>query len=176
MVNYFLPLRYIIHIYIRMKPSYSSLQLNTSMLQLKLSQRISSRNPVFLVIDDDPGYNEVCRIIIKKVFRDAEILTFQNPTEGLDFIGGMAPENYSDRQIVLFLDIHMHGSDGFAVLNSMMDQSPAMMNKIYIYMLSSSIEPRDMIRSLDYSITSGYISKPLTIELLEEFFVEPAAC
>lgn len=143
----------------------------TAMNQLRLSQRIDTRNPIFIVIDDDPGYHTVCKIILKKVFKKAEVHAFLDPTAGLNFIQEMSPDAYATRDIILFLDINMRGRDGFAVLNDLMDNSPSIMGYMYIYMLSSSIEPRDMIRSLNYSITSGYISKPLTVELLETFFL-----
>ena len=142
------------------------------MHQIKLNQKIVSNHPLFVVIDDDGAYNYICRITIRRVFKEGEVATFDDPEEGLQFILNQKAQSFGQREFILFLDINMPRLDGFDVLDRLVSSGHDILNHLRIYMLSSSIEPRDMIRSLSYPITSGYISKPLTIELLEEFFLE----
>lgn len=144
------------------------------MNQLKLNQKITTSTPLFIVIDDDKAYNYICRIMISKVFRQADIHAFENPEEGLEFIYSLNDSSHPlhARETVLFLDINMPGLNGFDVLDNLYNSGSEIAKRIYIYMVSSSIDPADAIRSLAYDITAGYICKPLTIEMIEDFFLE----
>ncbi|MBS3913526.1 MAG: response regulator [Bacteroidetes bacterium] len=140
------------------------------MKEIKVKEPLNPVNPLFIVMDDDVAYNHISRITIRKIFREADVQTFEKPAAGLEFIRNLNEAEYTNRDIVLLLDINMPLLNGFAVLDALKESFNPIIRKIKIYLVSSSIDPRDSLRSLAYEITSGYISKPLTLEILKDLF------
>lgn len=126
---------------------------------------------LFILIDDDPSNNIICSINIRKVFKHAEIVSFELPLEGLEYLLSLNEKLISDRNVVLLLDINMPILSGFDVLDQMQNAANKdLLYKIKTYILSSSIDPKDKEISDSYEITSGYIEKPITIEIIEKMF------
>ena len=122
----------------------------------------------FIVIDDDPINNTLCRLIIKKVAPQADIQTFNIPEEGFAYIS----EHYltNDNPTVLFLDINMPTWSGWDFLEHYEKLDNQIKKQIQIHMLSSSVDPNDKKRAADNKNVEGFIEKPLTKEALLKIF------
>src|SRR5665647_576992 len=101
----------------------------------------------FIVIDDDLVNNLVCRIVIKSAGSQLEIQTFINPETGFGYIEKEYADNENEMPTVLFLDINMPTWSGWEFLENFEKLGEKIKKQIKIYMLSSSIDTKDMERA-----------------------------
>jgi two-component system, chemotaxis family, chemotaxis protein CheY len=118
----------------------------------------------YIIVDDDPLNNAINSLMLKRTFHDAGIETFALPREGLGFI----QNNISSLKthLVLFLDINMPVLTGWDFLEHYENFGEEIKKRISIYMLSSSINPRDRDKAKKYGCIKGFVSKPLTTEAI----------
>jgi CheY-like chemotaxis protein len=116
----------------------------------------------FLLIDDDDIFNYLSKRILLKSDVANSIIDFTNAKSALDFIKS------TDSEIdIILLDINMPIMNGFDFLDSFI----RLANKqISVYMLTSSIDDADMIKSLKYPCVKGYFSKPLTTDTIAQIY------
>ena len=122
--------------------------------------------PNFIVVDDDRINNFLAREIIDMVFPEAEVLIFSNPDHALGYI----KSTYIDPKApdtVLFLDINMPTLSGWQFLDQFGRFDMIVKEHFDIYMLSSSIDPRDKARAASNENVLDFIEKPLTTDILE---------
>ncbi len=116
----------------------------------------------FLLIDDDDIFNYLSKRILLKSNAANSIIDFTGAKSALEFI----KSTNSEIDIIL-LDINMPIMNGFDFLDSFI----RLANKqISVYMLTSSIDDADMIKSLKYPCVKGYFSKPLTTDTIGQIY------
>lgn len=116
----------------------------------------------FLLIDDDDIFNYLSKRILLKSNAANSIIDFTSANSALEFI----KSTNSEIDIIL-LDINMPIMNGFDFLDSFI----RLANKqISVYMLTSSIDDADMIKSLKYPCVKGYFSKPLTTDTIGQIY------
>ena len=115
----------------------------------------------FILIDDDNLNNIICQKIILKMYPNANIKTFTDPNIGLRHIhtiyGGKDAND-----AFLFLDINMPTLMGWDVLDEIISFPETLRNRMKIFMLTSSVDPRDKKRADNNHHLWGFIEKPLT--------------
>ncbi|MCM4170713.1 response regulator [Arenibacter sp. TNZ] len=111
------------------------------------------------IIDDDPIFIFGSKILLRNNSFGANIIVFQNGKEALDNIVQML-ESDQGLPEVIFLDINMPIMDGWEFLEIFSKISKV--QHIRVYILSSSIDSRDIERAKQYEIVSDFIAKPLT--------------
>ncbi|MEO8146393.1 MAG: response regulator [Bacteroidia bacterium] len=125
----------------------------------------------FILIDDDPNQNILNKIIIRKSFgRSTDVISFSDAEEGVQFI----ETEYAlhPTPAVLFLDINMPTLTGWEVLKKLHRvMVEVIRSSLRIYIISSSIDPRDRQRADDDPIVTGYIEKPITMETLLSYYI-----
>lgn len=89
------------------------------------------------------------------------ILEFNNGAEALDGLKKRIA-NGMEFPSVIFLDLNMPIMNGWDFLEDFMQFDPGILKKVTIYIISSSIDPRDLERVRMYKYVSGYILKPIT--------------
>ncbi len=121
----------------------------------------------FIVIDDDPLNNTICRLTIKKALGVTDVKTFTDPLEGLAYVTNEYPETISNnRPTFLFLDINMPIMNGWEFLEQYDILSDSIKNSIKLYILSSSVDDRDIEKAnADRNIVT-YLAKPITKEII----------
>lgn len=121
----------------------------------------------FIVIDDDPLNNSICRITIKKVLGEVDVKTFTDPTQGFDYISNeFASANSDSSPAVLFLDINMPIMNGWEFLERYEHFDAQLKNRLNIYIVSSSVDERDIAKATSNKNIVNYLPKPLTKEVL----------
>lgn len=73
---------------------------------------------------------------------------------------------------VILLDINMPGMNGFEFLAEYEKLDPIYQAKVVLMMLTTSLNPDDERRANQHGVVTGYKSKPLTRQMLDEIVKE----
>lgn len=119
------------------------------------------------VIEDNPANIFWMEELISEVRFCEQLLVFRNGKEALDGLGEaiVKKTNLPD---VIFLDLNMPVMDGWEFLDELTKVAPSTNDPILIYIVTSSINPSDLIKSREYEMVTNYIVKPITIDQLKE--------
>lgn len=101
-----------------------------------------------------------------------DIIVFNNGQEAIDGLTKIVIEG-KPLPSIIFLDLNMPIMNGWEFLKGF-TKIPNKGDKVTIYILSSSVDPRNLKRIKDYSIVSNYILKPFTPEDLQNVLKEVA--
>ena len=126
----------------------------------------------FIVVDDDSVNNMICKKMIEFAYPGSSVRTFLIPGEALAHITEVysAPDANT---AVLFLDLDMPDPTGWEVLDKLVTFDISIMQRLKIYILTSSVNRNDEEHANTFSIVSGFFSKPLTQEILKNI-VDPS--
>lgn len=112
-----------------------------------------------LIIDDDP----IIRKIIQKMIYivDVSVICYhcENGEVGLSFLKKL--QGSTDPVIVL-LDINMPILDGWGVLDEVEKMNLEMIDNVKFYIVSSSTDDSDKLKSQGYPLIKKFYSKPLS--------------
>ncbi|ADY28918.1 MULTISPECIES: response regulator [Cellulophaga] len=113
------------------------------------------------IIDDDPIFVYGTKRIMKEVGFSEEIEVFEN---GLDAIEELTQKSIVEKKLprLIFLDLNMPIMNGWEFLDDFVKIPEAIRKDVVIYIVSSSIDPRDIERVKTYDIVTDYILKPVT--------------
>ncbi len=120
----------------------------------------------FLLIDDDPLNNFVTKMILKKSFEKVHVNDFAIPEDGLKFIKSEPCHNPPDGKTTLFLDINMPTISGWEFLEAFELFDSLIKEQYNIYILSSSVDPKDINRAKANPLVIDFIEKPLNKAML----------
>ena len=113
------------------------------------------------IIDDDPIFVYGTKRIMKEVGFSEEIEVFEN---GLDAIEELTQKSIVEKKLprLIFLDLNMPIMNGWEFLDDFIKIPEHIRKDVVIYIVSSSIDPRDIERVKTYDIVTDYILKPVT--------------
>ncbi len=115
-----------------------------------------------LLIDDNYIDNFVTRRLLESSNFAENIEVRQSPAEAIESL-----RNGSVKPDVIFLDIRMPFMNGFEFLEEY-DKIDMDKSAIKIFLLSSSLDPTDIRKSMDNKYITQFIHKPLTHKVLED--------
>ena len=135
---------------------------------------MSTKIPIIALVDDDKVFQLTTLRTIQSAKITDRILQFENGEEALSFLRQHATEteNLPD---YIFLDINMPFVDGWMFLDDFAELKYVLKKEISIYMVSSSIDPRDVNRAKGNANVREYIIKPVSREKLIEVLKKAAA-
>lgn len=120
---------------------------------------------IFLV-DDDEINNFLNTEIISMNHPDIPIECFGDPVRALNyFVNEFA--TISEKKNILFLDINMPVFDGWQFLEQIDLQRPTIFKDLSVYVLSSSLDNKDLTKATSNPHIVKFISKPLNEKVLE---------
>ena len=118
----------------------------------------------FILVDDDKVNNMLCTKIINKLYPEATVNSFLTAREGLDYIVCRYGQPHNTEVAVLLLDIIMPEMDAWDFLEEFESYDPSLKDRIKIYILSSSVDKKDMMKANADKHVEYYLVKPLTSE------------
>lgn len=117
-----------------------------------------------LLVDDNNDDNLYHKIVIERMDITKRIEIAMNGIEALAFL---RKENQVIPELI-FLDINMPKMNGWEFLERYKNLNPNQKARITIMMLTTSANPDDMRRAKEIEELTGYQTKPLTTEMLNE--------
>jgi|ERR1035437_3988429 CheY-like chemotaxis protein len=120
-----------------------------------------------LLIDDNEIDNILHEILITKGNFAEQIIVKFSSDDALDFLKDEAIEKNQIPDLI-FLDIRMPLSDGFQFLEAYQNLPAVILNHTKIVMLTSSLDDKDHARTIENKFVQFLLSKPLTIDGLED--------
>lgn len=122
---------------------------------------------VFILIDDDDVNNMISRLTIKTTWPDVEVVTFSNPVMALNFFqNDLNVKNSESTEIIVLLNLNMPLMSGWEFLEKFGGLKDELKSAITIYILTSSLDHRDLEKSQLNKYIREFISKPLTAEMV----------
>jgi len=128
---------------------------------------MASDPPIIALVDDDKIFQLTASKTIQATKLTDRILQFENGEDALQFLRTNLA-NASKLPDYIFLDINMPYVDGWMFLEDYDQIKPNLPKPISIYMVSSSIDPRDISRAKNNSNVVDYVVKPVSIEKFRE--------
>jgi len=124
-------------------------------------------NPIrILLIDDDKVTNLIHSAIIRRLEVPTDVHCCMLAEDALSYLNSVEEWPH-----FIFLDLNMPIIDGWGFLEEIKGtEIPSA-----LYILSSSIDPSDIERSEKYNQVEGFISKPLTLEKLQQALTSMAS-
>ncbi|MDB5153885.1 MAG: response regulator [Mucilaginibacter sp.] len=116
-----------------------------------------------LLIDDNYIDNFVTRRILESGNFAEQVIVSQSATDAINSLrsGTVKPD-------VIFLDIRMPVMGGFEFLQEYDKLEIEGKQAIKIFMLSSSLDPTDLKKSINNKYITQFVHKPLTQKILDE--------
>ncbi|SIP97390.1 response regulator [Maribacter ulvicola] len=124
------------------------------------------------IIDDDPIFVYGTKRIIKEVGFATSILVYTNGQDALDGLMKLCVAN-EPLPDVIFLDLNMPVLNGWEFLDEFKNCQSPRSKKIVIYIISSSVDPRDLEQVKNYEQVDTYILKPITPDDLTKILGAP---
>ncbi len=118
----------------------------------------------FIIIDDDKLNNKLCTINLRKAYPESAITDFTDAVKGFDYIATTYSKPEFTGSAILLLDIMMPVMDAWDFLERFDKLDELTKSRIKIYILSSSIDKRDMERAQSNKYVEYYLIKPLNKE------------
>ena len=115
----------------------------------------------FILIDDDPMNNLICKLTIEMTMGECEIKAFVNPELGFEYVQSDFSK-LKDTSALLLLDINMPIMSGWEFLELFDNLNYPVKDRVRICILSSSIDDRDKERSYANKNVADFLVKPLT--------------
>ena len=118
------------------------------------------------IIDDDPIFIYGTKRIMKEVQFCDEILVFNNGQEALDAFIELT-DSGKELPSIIFLDLDMPIMTGWEFLDRFTKIENHNKGQVVVYIISSSVDPRDLEKVGNYEIIHNYILKPFSTQDLE---------
>ncbi len=119
------------------------------------------------LIDDDKIFNLISSKMIERSGWNCEVFVFNSAELALSQIVRDLNQPELLPSLVL-LDIRMPDMDGITFLQKLNELPVNFENTMKVFMLSSSLDERDMQVAKQFPIVKGFLSKPLSIADLNQ--------
>ena len=121
-----------------------------------------------MLIDDDPINNLISRETIRHFDPAIDVVEYDKPDEALEYLTTQSKLRTQNIPDVIFLDLNMPLINGWSFLDEYKHILQFFNTDIELFLLTSSINHKDIQKAQSFPIITHYISKPLTVRVLEK--------
>ena len=120
---------------------------------------------IVFIIDDDPIHQRISQIMISKNQIYDEFASYTEADKALEFlkVNSNDPDKLPD---VILLDLNMPVVDGWDFLEAFENIKQDLKKTIRVFIVTSSVDEKDITRSKLFTSVKGFISKPLTPDVI----------
>jgi len=122
------------------------------------------------VIDDAPLDNMIFKMLIKRVGIEINVDAIDNGRNAIEKLIQVSESNPKCLPDYIFLDLNMPEMDGWQFLREYRRLKIDDFKKTQIYILSSSIDNEDIVKSKLNPLVVDFINKPLDLDNLKNIF------
>jgi two-component system chemotaxis response regulator CheY len=123
-----------------------------------------------LLVDDDDIFNMLHGEVLKRLIPEVRIDVFKSGQEIIQYLENTPQESID----LIFLDIRMPVMGGFEVLDTMATMAPGRFDNTRIYVLSSTLDDRDLQRAKETPLVTDFIGKPMSFDTMRTILAEIA--
>lgn len=123
------------------------------------------------IIDDDHIFIYGVKRLIKETSFSDELLVYQSGPDALEELKERAGSG-SALPDIIFLDLNMPMMTGWEFLDEYLEIETKDPNQTQVYIISSSVDPQDLLKIEEYKVVRNYILKPVTTDDLEKIIAE----
>jgi CheY-like chemotaxis protein len=119
-----------------------------------------------VLIDDEPIFHKIVQMTLKYSELSHQATYSYDGEVVLDYL----EENQAEARSLpdyIFIDLYMPSFTGWDFLNRFQNIYQSLKKNINIYIVSSSVDPRDIDRSKTYPFVTTFISKPVLKEIFD---------
>lgn len=120
-----------------------------------------------LIVDDDELTLQLYDLLLEEM-EDVSYQMAESGTVSLDYLDQWQEAQWPD---LLFIDLHMPDMSGFEFIEKYQERFGMGKKATQLFILSSSISHRDQDKAAKYPVIKGFLSKPLTEEILSELLL-----
>ncbi len=117
------------------------------------------------IIDDDPIHQRIAQIMIAKHELFDGYTSYTEAELALAFLKENT-QNTEDLPDVILLDLNMPVMDGWDFLEAFEKFQNDLSKIIKVFIVTSSVDEKDKLRSQTFSFVKGFISKPLSPDII----------
>ena len=117
------------------------------------------------IIDDDSIHQRIAQIMIEKHQLFEQYTSFTEAEKAIEFIKNNQDDADKVPDVIL-LDLNMPVMDGWDFLDAFEKIRHEIDKAIRIYIVTSSVDEKDILKSQTYSSVTGFISKPLSPDII----------
>lgn len=124
-----------------------------------------------LCVDDDSISLTISQLLLKRTGFAVEVVTAIDGSDALEYFDNLFanyPNPNENAPGLILLDINMPVMNGWEFLQAYVPLYAEKLPRTRIVILSSTIDPEDFALAKQYPVVVQFISKPLSIENLEE--------
>ena len=121
-----------------------------------------------LIIDNDEINSFIATKLIQRISPGTVVSSCVNGREALEFLKAAIRDAKDTFPEFIFLDLAMPVMDGWEFLDEF--QKCCLNSAVRIIVLSSSLFRHDIDRAQNHAVSAQFISKPLTMEHLQNLF------
>lgn len=120
------------------------------------------------VIDDDPIYQIITQRELEQYGQHITYKSFYSGTCALQ-----ALQELSHPPAIILLDLNMPGMDGWEFLEAFQKLPASIIQHIQLYVVSSSIDYRDIDRAKQNPLVTDFVIKPITTQNFNQILQLP---
>jgi CheY-like chemotaxis protein len=123
---------------------------------------------LIMCVDDDPITLMLFKKVVQKASFAKEIINAVNGQEAITLINTInSDSNQEKKPQLIFLDLNMPVMGGWEFLDLFNASNYFNLNNTKVIILTSTIDPEDIKKSKSYSNVIEFLSKPITVEMLD---------
>ncbi|SKB72338.1 response regulator [Daejeonella lutea] len=117
------------------------------------------------IIDDDPIHQRIAQIMIAKHELFEGYTSYTEAELALEYLESNAKNSEALPDVIL-LDLNMPVIDGWDFLEAFEKFRSQLSKSINVFIVTSSVDEKDKLRSQTFSFVKGFISKPLSPDII----------